>query len=96
MTRFVARVELNGPPPRTTYVTLHDALSNAGFHRYIDGTDGNIYKLPDGTYVGILNTTDEFAALDYVKNVVSSVHHNAEVAIFMYTNSAWIGLQRVN
>ncbi|WP_267348166.1 hypothetical protein [Sphingomonas sp. GM_Shp_2] len=95
MSTFAMRIELNGPPPRSVYDRLHEALARSGFNRSIVGYDGKRYKLPDGMYVGNLNTNDSVAAHDHIKSVVNSVHNSSEVVAFLYSSSAWTGLRQI-
>lgn len=92
MTSYVTRIELNGPPDWSVYTSLHNELSRAGLSRFIRGSDGKQYKLPDGLYVGDLNTESVSVARDYIQRVVNSVHNSAEIIAFKYDGSAWVGL----
>lgn len=92
MPKFVARIELNGPPPSATYDRLHEAMGKIGFYRVILGSDGAYYKLPDGLYVGELSTTLATDAHDTIRRYANTASSSYELAVFLYEQAAWSGL----
>lgn len=50
MPAFTVRVQLNGNPTWDDYEKLHEDMENAGYNRFIRGSNNEPYDLPDAEY----------------------------------------------
>lgn len=95
MARFTARIELNGPPNSRVYESVHEALFQAGYQRWILSEKGAYWKLPDGMYVGMSSRPTVTDELEAVKRIVRPIWANSEIIVFEYYDAAWNGLTRL-
>lgn len=94
MAFFVVRVVLKGPPPRETYLELHEALARNGIRDVIQDTGGQWFRLPDAEYFA----RGDISAADLrvrVSQIASGVWSNAQVLVTEAANVSWIGLEPV-
>ncbi len=92
MPRYVARIELNGPPPPSVYDKLREQMATASFQKTVTADTGDVWLLPDGLYVGILVTDDVAQARQWIKANVDAVWSSSEIIVFRYSEAAWNGL----
>lgn len=56
MAYYAVRIELHYASD-SDYLTLHRAMWNAGFRRFVVGDDKKMYLLPTGSYITIANAS---------------------------------------
>lgn len=95
MPNYITRVELNGPPNSGVYEDVHEAMSKAGFERFIRGVSGAWWALPDATYVGWSNIDDEFELLNRLSAIIGHHWPDHSVMVIRYASTAWRGLDRL-
>lgn len=94
MAHYTIRIELNGPPKSEIYDAVHEAMSRAGYERWIQSDKGGYWKLPDGMYDGTSarHYTDE---RDAISAIVKATWSSSEIIVFRYDEAAWVGLDRL-
>jgi hypothetical protein len=93
MPRFTTRVELHHGND-DDYVTLHDAMRDAGFSRIIADSDGVKYHLPTAEYNSTGNTKQQ--ELDRAKAAAESTGRSFSILVTHSAGRTWYGLRPVS
>ncbi|WP_311746832.1 hypothetical protein [Proteus penneri] len=93
MPRYTVRIELPNAD-YDDYQSLHERMSNNGFHKYIKSDDGVWFNLPDAeyNYDGDLDIDGVFQS---AVNVAKSVKANAKVLVTESAGRKWSNLDKI-
>lgn len=87
MSKFTVRVQLTGAD-WSDYDKLHEKMEKAGFARFVIGSDGEAYHLPDAEYDFEASTTAT-EVRDLVKQIADTVRPGSWVLVTQLGSRAW-------
>lgn len=91
MANYIARVELHSAA-WNDYEILHVSMQRRGYHRVIQGSDGQWYQLPTGTYV-VRNTDSTLQnALHAATAAANETGKASAVVVADWGAASWSGL----
>ena len=90
MARFIARVELHNAT-YSDYETLHAAMQQEGFSRFIQADSGAFSHLPTAMYHGDGNVTS-VQALEGAKRAAATTGKSFEAIAIEMSSAAWYNL----
>jgi hypothetical protein len=93
MANFTVRVELH-QANWTDYDSLHAAMENKGFSRFITGSDGKTYHLPLAEYNGSSDNLDTSQIRDIAWAAAKTTGKKSAVLVTEGPRS-WVGLEQV-
>jgi len=91
MAQFTVRVELHVGSYEPYYSTLHQAMFDEGFSKFITSDKGNTYHLPRAEYDIELNLSRK-DVLKKAENAVSKTGKTAEILVTESRGRTWSGL----
>ena len=92
MSKYIVRVELHHADYQD-YEQLHAAMEKKGFARKVQGSDGQIYDLPEAEYfVSTQRDISEVRAA--ARNAAVGTGRKNAVLVTQSVTSAWIGLKK--
>ncbi|MGB6133288.1 MAG: hypothetical protein WBG54_16030 [Acidobacteriaceae bacterium] len=94
MAEYVARVELKGDPPMSSYDKLHKEMAAIGFHLTIDKSRTSAkttdVEMPHATYFGFSDESIEIATIrKQVFDAAQKVQKSAVVFVAEISNWGW-------
>ena len=90
MASFTVRVELHNAN-YTDYETLHAAMEEQGFSRFITSDNGQTYRMPWAEYTGSGNLSCE-RVRDIARTAANTTGKGNAVFVTEAQSRAWVGL----
>ena len=82
MSKFLARVELHDvDADDDAYVTLHAAMKERGFRRWLKAGDGAHLRLPPGTYILKKGSAVASTVVDLANDAIAATGHDGSVVV---------------
>ncbi len=91
MNTYTVRIELHSDQYNPDFTTLHKAMIQEGFSKFITSDSGTIYHLPRGEY-NIETTNDYKQVLSVAKRAVQTTGQSAEILVTESRRRTWHGL----
>lgn len=91
MSAYTVRIELHSNQYNPDFVTLHQAMTQVGFSKFISSDAGRTYHLPRGEY-NIETTSDRLSVLNATKRAVQATKQTAEILVTESSGRSWDGL----
>lgn len=92
MSQFTTRVELRDAN-YSDYISLHEAMKARGFNRYITGSDGTKYDLPDAEYDS--QGGDAYETRTAASEAAASTGRKYRVLVSRSDLRVWVGLAEI-
>lgn len=91
MSLYTVRVELHSSQYNPDFETLHRAMIQEGFSKFITSDGGKTYHLPRGEY-NITTNSDRSAVLNATKHAVQATRQTGEILVTESLGRSWDGL----